>query len=152
MHEQTELVHIAQWPTIREMNQVASRQYAFEGQCFVVAAGSVLARRDAICTNKLKSELIERAQSLLDEMPGEPDSLLMRGGSAIIAPDGSYLAGPLFNEPGILTAEVNPSLATEGRLLLDTCGHYSRPDIFRLEVNTRSRENAVFNDEKGITK
>jgi predicted amidohydrolase len=147
MHEQTELVHIAQWPTIREMNQVASRQYAFEGQCFVVAAGSVLARRDAICTNKLKSELIERAQSLLDEMPGETDTLLMRGGSAIIAPDGSYLAGPLFDEPGILTAEINPSLATEGRLLLDSCGHYSRPDIFRLEVNTRPRENAVFRAE-----
>jgi predicted amidohydrolase len=136
MHEQQELVHVAQWPTVKEMNQVAVRQYAFEGQCFVVAAGSILARSQAICPGE--------ANSLLDEMPGDPGKLLMRGGSGIIAPDGSYLAGPLFDEAGILTAEIRPSLAVQGRLLLDTCGHYSRPDIFRLAVNTEPRENAVF--------
>jgi nitrilase len=136
MHEQQELVHVAQWPTVKEMNQVAVRQYAFEGQCFVVAAGSILARSQAICPGE--------PNSLLDEMPGDPCKLLMRGGSGIIAPDGSYLAGPLFDEAGILTAEIHPSLAVQGRLLLDTCGHYSRPDIFRLAVNTEARENAVF--------
>jgi len=138
MHQQHELVHVAQWPTVKEMNQVAVRQYAFEGQCFVVAAGGCLAKRDAFCTNK--------ANSLLDEIPGDPSRLLMRGGSAIIAPDGSYLAGPLYDEPGILTAEIRPSLAVEGRLLLDTCGHYSRPDIFRLSVDTEAKHNVVFHE------
>lgn len=38
MHAKHELVHVAQWPTVKEMNQVASRQYSFEGQCFVLAA------------------------------------------------------------------------------------------------------------------
>lgn len=136
MHQQQELVHVAQWPTVKEMNQVAVRQYAFEGQCFVVAAGSVLSRREVICTNE--------PNSLLDELPGNPTDMLLHGGSAIIAPDGSYLAGPLYEKPGILTAEIRPSLAVEGRLFLDTSGHYARPDIFQLSVNTKPRENAVF--------
>jgi nitrilase len=44
LHEQQELFHVAQWPTVEEMHQVASRSYAFEGGCFVVAVGSVLQR------------------------------------------------------------------------------------------------------------
>ena len=156
MHQQQELVHVAQWPTVKEMNQVAVRQYAFEGQCFVIAAGSCLTRSEVFCTNKpntsraasvgepVHQNRTNKPNSLLDEIPGDPDRLLMRGGSAIIAPDGSYLAGPLYDQPGILTAEIRPSLAVEGRLLLDTCGHYSRPDIFRLSVNTAPQENTVF--------
>ena len=150
MHQQQELVHVAQWPTVKEMNQVASRQYAFEGQCFVIAAGSCLAK-NAICTNEPNSSqnagnaiCTNEPNSLLDQIPGPPGRLLLRGGSAIIAPDGSYLAGPLFDEPGILTAEIRPSLAVEGRLLLDTCGHYSRPDILTLSVNTAPQSNVMF--------
>jgi nitrilase len=133
MHSRQELVHVAQWPTVKEMNQVACRQYAFEGQCFVIAAGSVLSRAQ-----------LPGGYDLLNEIPGGDGHLLMRGGSAIIAPDGSYLAGPLFDEAGILTAEIHPRLAIEGRLALDTCGHYSRPDVFCLEVNTEARIDTVF--------
>lgn len=179
MHQQNELIHVAQWPTVKEMNQVASRQYAFEGQCFVIAAGSILAKKE-ICTNEptanrtnkpnsthnpdkpdspdqkkdggpparsarpRAASRTNKPNSLLTEIPGDPNRLLLRGGSAIIAPDGAYLAGPLYDEPGILTAEIRPSLATEGRLLLDTCGHYSRPDIFRLSVNTEPQQNVTF--------
>src|SRR5437867_678106 len=42
MHESGEDVHVAAWPAVKEMNHVASRQYAFEGRCFVLAAGSVM--------------------------------------------------------------------------------------------------------------
>ena len=45
MHQKEELIHVAQWPTVKEVHQVASRHYAFEGQCFVVAAGTVLRRK-----------------------------------------------------------------------------------------------------------
>ena len=60
----------------------------------------------------------------------------MRGGSAIIAPSGEFLAGPVYEESGLITAEIDPQLAIQGRMLLDVSGHYARPDVFQLHVNT----------------
>jgi nitrilase len=59
---------------------------------------------------------------------------LGRGGSAILAPDGSYLAGPLYDEEGILYAELQPARLAEERQRFDAAGHYHRPDVLRLEV------------------
>jgi predicted amidohydrolase len=133
-HAQQELVHIAQWPTVKEMHQVASRHYAFEGQCFVVAAGTVLQKQD----------LAHLDLALLAEIPGELDTFLQRGGSSIIAPNGDYLTDPLFDEPGLVTAEIRPELAINGRLTLDTVGHYDRPDVFQLQVNTNPQIGVQF--------
>jgi nitrilase len=64
-----------------------------------------------------------------------------RGGSAILGPNGSYLAGPLWDEEGILYAELDPERLTEERQRFDPVGHYHRPDVFRLDVTkTTSRE------------
>jgi nitrilase len=60
--------------------------------------------------------------------------ILGRGGSAILAPDGSYLSGPLYDEEGILYAELEPQRLYEERQRFDPAGHYHRPDVFRLEV------------------
>ena len=57
-----------------------------------------------------------------------------RGGSAILAPDGSYLAGPLYGEEGILYAELDPERLLEERQRFDPAGHYHRPDLLRLQV------------------
>jgi predicted amidohydrolase len=122
LHESGEDVHIAAWPTVKEMNQVACRQYAFEGRCFVVATGSLL-----------------RASALPEGLEPHPhlvtsgDQLVLRGGSAIIAPDGAYLAGPVHDEPVILTATLELDRVREESMNLDVAGHYSRPDCFRLE-------------------
>ena len=61
-------------------------------------------------------------------------TLLGRGGSAILGPDGSYLAGPLYDEEGILYAELEPARLDEQRQRFDPVGHYHRPDVLRLEV------------------
>jgi nitrilase len=58
--------------------------------------------------------------------------VLCRGGSAIVAPDGRYLAGPLYGEEGLLLAELDMAEVARARQLLDVAGHYSRPDVFRL--------------------
>jgi predicted amidohydrolase len=127
MHESGEDIHVAAWPTVHEMHQVASRQYAFEGRCFVLACGS-----------------LQRASALPRELelhPGRvssPDQWVLRGGSAIIAPDGSYMKGPVFDEPCILTAELELSRVREESMSLDVAGHYHRPDCLELVV-TRSR-------------
>jgi predicted amidohydrolase len=133
MHARHELVHVAQWPMVKEMMMIASRQYAFEGQCYVLACGATLTRAEMLAGPGGSNELL---QSITED-------LLMRGGSAIIAPDGSFVAGPTEG-PVILAGEIDPRRATEGRLFLDTDGHYSRPDIFRLEVDERPRANVVF--------
>jgi nitrilase len=57
-----------------------------------------------------------------------------RGGSAILAPDGSYLAGPLYDEEGILYAELEPARLHEERQRFDPAGHYHRPDVLGLVV------------------
>jgi nitrilase len=62
-----------------------------------------------------------------------PD-LLGRGGSAIIGPDGEYLAGPLWDEEGILVADLDPASLYAERQRFDPAGHYSRPDVLHLQV------------------
>ena len=130
MHAQQELIHIAQWPTVKEMHVVASRQYAFEGRCFVVAAGTVLQKKD----------LAHLDLHLLAEIPGDDETFLMRGGSTIIAPDGCFLAEPLRKENGLVTATIDVEEAINGRLTLDVMGHYGRPDVFQLTVNTTPQQ------------
>ena len=121
MHASGERIHVAVWPTVHEMHQVASRHYAFEGRCFVLAAGSIMYGRD------LPPEL-ERPAGVAD------DTLLLRGGSAIIAPDGSYVAGPLFDQESILFADLDLQRIDQEVMTLDVSGHYARPDVFRFEV------------------
>jgi nitrilase len=60
--------------------------------------------------------------------------LVGRGGSAILAPDGSYLAGPLYDDEGILYAELDPSTLLAERQRFDPVGHYHRPDVLQLTV------------------
>ena len=62
------------------------------------------------------------------------DELMGRGGSAILGPNGAYLAGPLWDEPGILVATLDPELLDQERQRFDPAGHYHRPDVFRLEL------------------
>lgn len=145
LHAQHETIHVAQWPTVREMHLVASRHYAFEGRCFVLAAGTVLTRGEVLAGFRSHGAAVDQTGlELLQQIPGDDTTLLQRGGSAIIAPNGDLLAGPMHGQSGILHAELDLSLITAGHLTLDTQGHYSRPDVFQLTVNTRPQANVSF--------
>ena len=120
MHESAEEIHVACWPTVRDMYQVASRHYAFEGRCFVLAAGLITAARD------LPSDL-----ELPPDLKGRPDALVCAGGSCIIAPDGALLAGPVFDREEILIADLDLGRIAEESMALDVTGHYNRPDVFQ---------------------
>jgi len=82
----------------------------------------------------------QRATSYPDDFPLRQllkgHDVIGRGGSAILGPDGSYLAGPLWDEEGILYAELDPARLDEERQRFDPVGHYHRPDVLRLEVRT----------------
>ncbi len=81
----------------------------------------------------------QRAGSYPEDFPLrsvlEGKDVLGRGGSAILGPDGSYLAGPLYGEEGILYAELDPDLLLQARQRFDPAGHYHRPDVLRLTVS-----------------
>lgn len=124
MHQKQELIHIAQWPTVKEMHRVASRHYAFEGRCFVVAVGTVLQKKD----------LAHLDLALFAEIEGDDEMFLMRGGSTIIDPFGHCLTDPVFDKPALVSATLDVAKAIDGRLTLDTTGHYDRPDIFQLHI------------------
>ncbi len=119
LHESGEDVHVAVWPTVHEMHQVASRQYAFEGRCFVLASGALM-----------------RASALPPELEPHPDKVsgadqwVLRGGSAIIGPDGKYIVEPLYDEAAIIFAELDLRRASEESMTLDVTGHYHRPEMF----------------------
>ncbi len=119
LHESGEDIHVAVWPTVHDLHQVASRQYAFEGRCFVLTSGALM-----------------RASSLPPELEAHPDRVsgpdqwVLRGGSAIIGPDGRYLVEPVFDRPEILTAELDLRRLSEEAMTLDVTGHYHRPELF----------------------
>ena len=124
LHNSHEQIHVAAWPTVNDFrHQVASRHYAFEGRCFVLAAGSILQASD-----------IPPDMEVLNHL--KPENLVQRGGSAIIAPDGRYLAGPVFDEETILTATLDLNEIIKEQMTLDITGHYSRPDVFNFSINT----------------
>jgi nitrilase len=80
----------------------------------------------------------QRASSYPKEFPLREElqklDLIGRGGSAILAPDGRFLAGPLFDEEGILYAELDPERLLQERQRFDPVGHYNRPDVLQLTV------------------
>ncbi len=147
MHARHEVLHIAQWPYVKELHRIASRHYAFEGQCFVIAAGAVLTKTDVLEGVTSLERESGQALELLEAMPGDGDELLLGGGSAVIAPDASYVAGPADAAACIIYATVSPDRINEGHLALDTQGHYSRPDVFDLRVDDRPQSSVLFASE-----
>jgi nitrilase len=88
----------------------------------------------------LSSCVFQTAASYPDDVPlADGDELVGRGGSAILGPDGSYLAGPLWDEEGVLYAELDPQRLYEARQRFDPAGHYHRPDVFRFDVPSAAR-------------
>jgi predicted amidohydrolase len=131
LHESGEDVHVAVWPTVHDLHQIASRQYAFEGRCFVLASGALMRA----------SALPPELEPHPDRVSG-PDQWVLRGGSAIIGPDGHYIAGPVHDEPTILLAELDFRRASEESMTLDVTGHYHRAELFDFRPLRTGRRHA----------
>jgi nitrilase len=102
---------------------VATMQHiALEGRCFVLSA----------CQFIRKKEFPDTVRMSLGD---SPNAILMRGGSVIISPMGKVLAGPYFEGETILTATLDLNDIGRGKFDFDVAGHYSRPDVFQLNVN-----------------
>jgi nitrilase len=138
LHHAGESVHVAAWPTVREPYAVASRHYAFEGQCFVLAAG-IIQHRDHFLEGLALAGHDKDAAELLQGLPG---GWLLKGGSMIVAPDATVLA-EAGDQPDIIVAELDLGMIGRGLTALDVDGHYSRPDVFELHVDRRPKTGIV---------
>jgi predicted amidohydrolase len=122
---QGEQIHASVWPShtfIRHIIDAAARQYAFEGQCFVIVAGGII-----------------RPEDVPDDFPLKNlSSFELTGIAAIIDPRGEYLAGPIHNKEGLLYAEIDLDLIIQAKMVIDTVGHYSRPEVLSLNINDQA--------------
>jgi nitrilase len=113
---------------------IASMQHiAREGRCWVISCGVALTAAD------IPDDFPERERLYPDA--GE---WINPGDSVVIAPGGKIVAGPLRQDKGLLYAEVDPQQAVNAKRALDVAGHYARPDIFTLHVNTTAQRPLKF--------
>ena len=140
MHARGETVHVAQWPAVGWRHRLACRTYAFEGQCVVIAAGGVLSRDDVLAGFDGAGG-DPTARSVLESLPG--DRLLKDGGSCVIAPDATWLIEPAGDLP-VVHLTLDLAALTRRMPYLDAAGHYARPDVFELRVDTAPKGGTVF--------
>lgn len=147
LYAQGEQIHIAAWPAFslyrpaahalgQEVNMAASRVYAVEGQCFVIAATSVV------------------DQAMLDTLrvgTETPPFLELGGGSAMIfGPDGRSLAEPLLEtDEGLVIAELDFSQIKAAKAIADPAGHYAKPEATQLIHSRRARPPVTYRDDAG---
>jgi nitrilase len=108
-------------PTVddREIWTSTMRHIAYEGRCFVLSA----------------CQFTTRADYPPDYVTAIPEDTLIRGGSVIVSPLGQVLAGPIYGEETVLTADIDLGEIAQAKYDLDVAGHYARPDVFDLRVN-----------------
>ncbi|SEB77261.1 nitrilase [Nitratireductor aquibiodomus] len=99
---------------------------ALEGRCFVLSA----------CQHITRGAFPDDHECALGD---DPDTVLMRGGSAIVDPLGNVLAGPDFEGETVLYADIDLAAVARGKYDFDVTGHYARPDIFQLRVDGRPK-------------
>ena len=104
---------------------------ALESRAFVLSACQYLERG-----------MIGLSAEQFDAVQGnDSDTVLINGGSCIVAPSGELLAGPVFGEETLLTAEIDLDDRTRGKFDMDVAGHYARPDVFALKANITQQKN-----------
>jgi nitrilase len=132
LQAQGEEIHVANWPGglpwINGIIDAAIRHYAFEGQAFVINSTAIL-------TEEIIKALGEG---------GSTDQLRPGGGySAIVAPGGKFLAGPEQDEETILYADLDFDQIIDWKMVVDSSGHYARPDVVRLLLRREPRHPLV---------
>lgn len=123
MYKQGVEIYIAPTADSRDSWTSVMRHIAMEGKCYVLGCNQFFK----------KSMYPEKYQS---SVVGE-DEEICRGGSIIVGPQGEIIAGPLFDKSGILTAELDLEKLIANKLDFDGIGHYSRKDIFQLEIKNQ---------------
>jgi nitrilase len=104
------------------------RHIAKEGRAYVIGCSIAMRKQDIPDRFEFKAKYYS-----------EVGEWINKGDSAVVSPDGKFVAGPLNAEEGILYAELDPRQMRGSKWNLDVAGHYARPDVFRLTVSKEDR-------------
>jgi nitrilase len=135
LYAQGEDLHVAIWPGNQRNTVDLTSVMAKEGRSFVISVCGLMRPTDAVCS----------LPELLDVAAVNTD-YLADGGSCLANPDGSWLIEPQVGEEGLYTAEIDHTFVRRERQNFDPSGHYSRPDVFQLNVNRQRQTIANFED------
>jgi nitrilase len=120
-------IYLAPTADARPRWQATLQHIALEGRCFVVG-----------CNQYVTRTMYPDDLEIAGELEAWPE-VLCRGGTAIYDPTGECLAGPLFDQEGVVVAELDRGAIARGKFDFDVTGHYARPDVFRFQVDERPR-------------
>jgi len=129
-------IYLAPTADARDTWQATLRHIACEGRCFVLG-----------CNQYMTKDMYPDDLKGLKELDEQPE-IMCRGGSAIISPLGKVLAGPLYEQEGILFADLDLAAIARSKFDFDVVGHYARPDVFQLIVNEKPSFSVVTTDKK----
>jgi nitrilase len=127
MYAQGIEIYCAPTADARDSWTATVRHIAVEGRCFVLSCNQFNRRKDF-------------PADYASGFGHDPETVVTRGGSCIVDPFGNFLAGPNFEGEAILVAEIDRGQIVRGKYDLDVVGHYARPDIFQLHVDTRAKQ------------
>lgn len=116
-------IYLAPTADSRDTWQATLHHIACEGRCFVVG-----------CNQFVTKDMYPSDLPGIEELNDQPE-IMCRGGSAIVSPLGDVIAGPLYDQEGILYADLEMSEVARGKFDFDVVGHYARPDVFTLTIN-----------------
>lgn len=125
LYGQGENLHIAVWPGSDHNTKDITRFIARESRSFVVSVSSLMSKSDFPKSTPFYDEIIKNA----------PD-ILANGGSCIAGPDGEWIVEPVLHKEGLIFTTIDFNRVFEERQNFDPVGHYSRPDVTKLTVNT----------------
>ena len=135
LYAQGEDLHVSVWPGNPRNTADITRFIALEGRVWSLAANGLLSLDDVPVDFPVRDDL---------EAAGVTD--YCRGGSGVAAPDGTWLVEPVLDEERLVVADVDLAMVARERQAFDPTGHYSRPDIFRVEVDRQRRTAVHFHD------
>ncbi len=122
MYDQGVTLYCAPTADDRDGWAATMQHVALEGRCFVLSA----------CQHVTRAAYPDDYDCALGD---DPDTILLRGGSMIVAPLGQVIAGPDYSGETILYADIDGDDVVRGKYDFDVAGHYARPDVFSLSVN-----------------
>lgn len=125
MYQKGVQLYLAPTADNRDNWQHTLKHIALEGRCYVLG-----------CNQYVTKSMYPTDLPGLADLDSQPE-VMSRGGSTIISPLGEVLAGPLWGEEGILTAELDLDDVAKSKLDFDVIGHYARPDIFEFKVKNQ---------------
>lgn len=135
MYAQGEEIHVSVWPGSPRNTVDIARFIAMEGRVFSLAANGLVSMADVPAGFPLYDELL--ALGIAD---------FCTGGSALAAPDGTWVVEPVVGEERLVVADVDLARVREERQNFDPAGHYGRPDVFDVRVDRTRRVASTFSE------